>query len=190
MGGVGMGSMGQPGMLHPDSANQGMNLGGRYQTPPAPNFSSVPSGATGGSNAPNQSNAPLNTPMDSYMQPAIMYRNLFHSVECQLPFNEASQNWLNYRIFVDDTVGYAGNAKVFKKTPDKNERALVLTCRITDPVRQELVQCQSCRDYFEGRSYFKANPHIKGRIILVKNNNLIKVWPSIYQPALPTDVVG
>lgn len=111
--------------------------------------------------------------VDSYMQPAIMYRNLFHAVECQLP--ALYNNYGGWRIFVDETVGYAGNAKIFKRTPDKNEQALILTCAITDPQRQELVQCSSCKEYFENRMYFKANPHIKGRIILVKNNNLIKV---------------
>jgi hypothetical protein len=111
--------------------------------------------------------------VDSYMQPAIMYRNLFHAVECQLP--AGYNHYAGWRIFVDENVGYAGNAKIFKRSPDKNEQALILTCTITDPQRQELVQCSSCKEYFENRMYFKANPHIKGRIILVKNNNLIKV---------------
>jgi hypothetical protein len=113
--------------------------------------------------------------LSSVAQPAIMYRNLFHLVECQLPLTDGMSNYDGYRIFIEDTVGYAGNAKIFKKTPDKGEHALTLECRVLDLNRQELFQCSSCREYFENRMYFKANPHIKGRIVLVKNNNLIKV---------------
>jgi hypothetical protein len=112
----------------------------------------------------------------STIQPTIMYRNLFHSVECQLPLSEDGVcPWEGVRVFIDDEVGYAGNAKLFKHRPDKGERALLLGCKVLDPSRRELTQCDFCREYFDNRLYFKANPHIRGRIVLIKSNNLILV---------------
>lgn len=110
------------------------------------------------------------------IQPTVMYRNLFHSVECQLPLTDSGVcPWEGVRVFIDDNVGYAGNAKLFKHLPDKGERALLLNCKVFDPNRRELTQCESCREYFDSRLYFKANPHIRGRIVLIKNNNFIVV---------------
>jgi hypothetical protein len=110
------------------------------------------------------------------IQPTVMYRNLFHSVECQLPLTDSGVcPWEGVRVFIDSSVGYAGNAKLFKHLPDKGERALILNCKVFDPNRRELTQCDSCREYFDTRSYFKANPHIRGRIVLIKNNNFIVV---------------
>jgi hypothetical protein len=115
------------------------------------------------------------------IQPTIMYRNLFHSVECQLPLNEDGVcQWDGVRVFIDEHVGYSGNAKLFKQRPDSGERALLLSCKVLDPNRRELSQCDSCREYFDNRLYFKSNPHIKGRILLIKNNNVIVVENGAY----------
>lgn len=110
----------------------------------------------------------------SQVQPLTMYRNLFHAVECTLPFDK-SQMYEGWRLFIDEEVGYAGNAKIFKRMPDKEEKALILSCKILDPNKKPLEQCRTCHEYFENRDYFKANPHIKGRITLVKCNNIIKI---------------
>lgn len=104
----------------------------------------------------------------------VMYRNLFHPVECSLPIDKV-QNYEGWRIFVDEEVGYAGNAKIFKKSPDVGERALILSCKTLNPNKESISQCKTCHEYFESRDYFKANPHIKGRITLVKCNNVIRV---------------
>jgi len=105
-----------------------------------------------------------------------MYRNLFHKLECFLPVsNDGVCELEKYRIFIDDEVGYSGNAKIFKKRPDEGERALTLACQVLAPDQVVLGQCSSCKEYFENRMYFKANPHIRGRMVLIKNNNLIKV---------------
>ena len=74
-----------------------------------------------------------------------------------------------------DRVGYSGNAKRFKKRPEKGERALLLDCNILDYKGQPLEQCLACKDYFETQKYFKANPECIGRIVLIKNNSPIRV---------------
>jgi len=111
---------------------------------------------------------------------AIMYRNLFHVLECKVPtaLQERFENW---RVYVDTAVGYSGNAKIFKKKPDEGEKALSLYCTIEDTSSRPLSQCGDCVEYFSNRMYFKVNQHIRGRIAIVKNNNLIKIENGIFK---------
>jgi hypothetical protein len=71
---------------------------------------------------------------------------------------------------------YSGNAKRFKRRPEKGERALILECNILDPKDQPVSQtCLACKDYFETQKYFKTNQECIGKIMLVKNNSPISV---------------
>jgi len=103
----------------------------------------------------------------------IIYRNLFHTVVCK--FLNDSPQYEGCRVYVDDSVGYSGNAKRFKKRPDEREKALLLTCNVLDPQDKLLTQCLACKDYFENQKYFKANPECIGKVVLIKNNTPIKV---------------
>jgi hypothetical protein len=41
-------------------------------------------------------------------------------------------------------------------------------------------QCPACLEYFENKSYFVANPHCKGRILLVKNNQVTRIKGGVF----------
>jgi len=105
--------------------------------------------------------------------PQIIYRNLFHTMHCK--FKTDNGEWEGCRIYINDNVGYSGNAKRFKKKPEKGEKALLLECAVLTSNDQPATQCLSCRDYFETQKYYKANPDCIGRIVLVKNNAPIRV---------------
>jgi len=105
--------------------------------------------------------------------PQIIYRNLFHTMHCK--FQNDTGEWEGCRVYINDNVGYSGNAKRFKKKPEKGEKALLLECAILTSNDQPAAQCLSCRDYFETQKYYKANPDCIGRIVLVKNNSPIRV---------------
>jgi hypothetical protein len=105
--------------------------------------------------------------------PQVIYRNLFHTMHCK--FQPDTGEWEGCRIYINDGVGYSGNAKRFKRKPDKGEKALVLDSVVYTSNDQPAQQCLSCRDYFETQKYYKANPDCIGRIVLVKNNAPIRV---------------
>jgi len=90
-------------------------------------------------------------------------------------FQTDTGEWEGCRVYINDNVGYSGNAKRFKRKPEKGEKALVLECAVLTSNDQSAVQCLSCKDYFETQKYYKANPDCIGRIVLVKNNSPIRV---------------
>jgi len=114
---------------------------------------------------------PIPPKSEKKSQPVI-YRNLFHTIVCKFCENTAYENC---RVYIDDFVGYSGNAKRFKKRPDKGEKALFLSCSVTDPMDKPITQCLACKDYFENQKYFKANPECVGKVVLIKNNTPIRV---------------
>eukprot|EP01114_Cavostelium_apophysatum_P019659 TRINITY_DN6399_c0_g1_i1.p1 TRINITY_DN6399_c0_g1~~TRINITY_DN6399_c0_g1_i1.p1 ORF type:complete len:423 (+),score=66.16 TRINITY_DN6399_c0_g1_i1:163-1431(+) len=103
----------------------------------------------------------------------VFYRNLFHSMICR--FEVENPHYEGCRIYVNDNVGYSGNAKRFKKKPDMEEKALYLNAFVYDPTQRSIFQCLACKDYFENQKYFKASPTCLGKIVLIKNNAPIKV---------------
>jgi len=108
------------------------------------------------------------------LQPVILFRNLFHTATCTL------QGYLTgctdgYRVYIEDNVGYSGNATRFKRNPDTNEKAFVLSVNLTDPSGKSVAQCKTCKEYYAHQNYFKASPNALGRLILVKNNAPIRV---------------
>ena len=133
------------------------------------NGSSSPPNVTNNS-IPAMSNPSMTTNTKS---PQVIYRNLFHTMHCKLP-NDGVE-WEGCRVYISDLVGYSGNAKRFKKKPEKGEKALTLECTVLTSNDQSAQQCLSCKDYFETQKYYKANPECIGRIVLVKNNAPIRV---------------
>jgi len=105
----------------------------------------------------------------------ILYRNLFHTLTCTFNANADLVEYEGCRVYVDDNVGYSGNAKRFKKKPEGEERALIVNCDVTDQNEKPISQCLACKDYFENQKYFKASPSSLGKTILVKNNAPIQV---------------
>ncbi len=100
-----------------------------------------------------------------------IFRNLFHTINCKLD----KEGFEGHRIFVVETVGYSGNAKRFKKKPEKGEQALFLNCTLSDAEGKPIAQCLACHDYFDTQKYFKANPECMGKVVLIKNNAPIVV---------------
>lgn len=84
--------------------------------------------------------------------PQIIYRNLFHTMHCKL----SDDSWEGCRIYINDNVGYSGNAKRFKRKPEKGEKALLLECNVLTSTDQIAQQCLSCKDYFETQKYYKV----------------------------------
>jgi len=131
---------------------------------------------TSGSNvpvgAPGNEQITLHPPSPD--KPRVFYRNLFHTIHGK--FLHDGSNWEGCRVYIHDSVGYSGNAKRFKRRPEKGEKALILECNILDPKEQTLSQtCLACRDYFETQKYFKTNQECIGKMMLVKNNSPISV---------------
>lgn len=86
-------------------------------------------------------------------------------------------NWESARVYIHESVGYAGNAKRFKRIPDKGEKALILECIILNPTDMKPIKetCLACRDYFDMQKYFKTNQECVGKIVLIKNNAPISI---------------
>eukprot|EP01132_Coremiostelium_polycephalum_P010265 gene10265-12589_t len=81
----------------------------------------------------------------------------------------------SYRIYIHPSLGYSGNAKRFKQLPDPNEKALILDGNVYDGYLNPIYHCKICTEYYQTKSYFSANPHAKGKVLLVKNNILTRV---------------
>jgi len=96
----------------------------------------------------------------------VIFRNLFHIINSKID----KEGYEGYRIYVVESLGYSGNAKRFKKKPEKGENALYLNCSLSDAEGKLITQCLACKDYFETQKYFKANPECMGRVALIKNN--------------------
>jgi len=105
----------------------------------------------------------------------VFYRNLFHTIHGKFGVLDGP-NWEGCRVYISDSVGYSGNAKRFKRRPEKGEKALLLECAVLDPKEQPInATCLACKDYFETQKYFKTNQECIGKIMLVKNNAPISV---------------
>lgn len=103
-----------------------------------------------------------------------MNRDHFQTIVARL----GTSDFDGYRIYPDPDIGYSGNARIFKPYPEDNERALVLSCRISvmDDDEEVLVrQCPDCIAYYEMKKYFRASPTAKGRALHVRNSKIIKV---------------
>jgi len=108
------------------------------------------------------------------LQPVILFRNLFHTATCTLQgYTMGCTD--GYRVYIEDDVGYSGNATRFKRNPDMNENAFILSVSMTDPNGKNVAQCKTCKEYYAHQNYFKASPKALGRLILVKNNAPIRV---------------
>ncbi|GAM19006.1 hypothetical protein SAMD00019534_021810, partial [Acytostelium subglobosum LB1] len=81
----------------------------------------------------------------------------------------------NHRIYIHPSIGYSGNAKRFKQAPELNEKALVLDGAVYDGHLNPIHNCKICTEYYQTKSYFSANPHAKGKVLLIKNNILTRV---------------
>jgi len=108
------------------------------------------------------------------LQPIILFRNLFHTATLTLSgYSQGSTD--GYRVYIEESVGYSGNATRFKRNPDMNEKAFVLHLDLTDPKGEKVEQCKTCKEYYQHQNYFKASPDALGRLILVKNNAPIRI---------------
>eukprot|EP01116_Phalansterium_solitarium_P006234 TRINITY_DN18543_c0_g1_i1.p1 TRINITY_DN18543_c0_g1~~TRINITY_DN18543_c0_g1_i1.p1 ORF type:complete len:294 (-),score=2.01 TRINITY_DN18543_c0_g1_i1:79-960(-) len=113
-------------------------------------------------------------PLSSDPAHITVFRNEFVPVEVHA--NTGLEFCEGWRIFVDEAIAYAGNAKRFKSRPDPDEReALILNAVVIGPDGAPLAQCQSCHDYYQRLAYFKQSPGCAGRILLIKSNELIHV---------------
>ncbi|PRP85825.1 transcription factor [Planoprotostelium fungivorum] len=108
------------------------------------------------------------------VQPVVVFRNLFHQATCTIS-NFDKTAYEGYRVYVDENVGYPGNATRFKRTPDPEEKAFVLSIHVTDPNGNSVTQCKPCKEYYTHQGYFKASPSALGRVLLVKNNAPIRI---------------
>ncbi|EGC30396.1 hypothetical protein DICPUDRAFT_157864, partial [Dictyostelium purpureum] len=88
---------------------------------------------------------------------------------------QAMSKYESYRIYIHPSLGYSGNAKRFKQQPDVNEKALILDGNVYDGHLNPIYNCKICTEYYQTKSYFSANPHAKGKVLLVKNNILTRV---------------
>eukprot|EP01133_Synstelium_polycarpum_P001171 gene1171-1344_t len=122
-----------------------------------------------------------------------MHRNYYQPIQFKLPIEsnpllsgnvELEPNpaemalytrYEGYRIYIHHSLGYSGNAKRFKQYPDVNEKALVLDGNVYDGHLNPIRGCKICTEYYQTKSYFSANPHAKGKVLLIKNNILTRV---------------
>eukprot|EP01117_Protostelium_nocturnum_P010312 TRINITY_DN3704_c0_g1_i1.p1 TRINITY_DN3704_c0_g1~~TRINITY_DN3704_c0_g1_i1.p1 ORF type:complete len:451 (-),score=113.09 TRINITY_DN3704_c0_g1_i1:217-1569(-) len=116
----------------------------------------------------------VDTPTDQPSAPITVFRNLFHSVYCNIN-NFGSFLMDGQRVYVEDRVGYSGNATRFKKIPDVDEKAYILSVNLLDSNKNPVYQCKVCREYYDHQRYFKSSPDALGKVVLVKNNSPIRI---------------
>jgi hypothetical protein len=117
-----------------------------------------------------------------------LHRNYYHTIQFRVPSaayatspNGVGSNYEAYRIYIHPQLGYSGNAKRFKQAPEPGEKAFILEGIVLDHHFHPIQQCPACLEYFENKSYFVANPHCKGRILLVKNNQVTRIKGGVFQ---------
>jgi len=84
------------------------------------------------------------------------HRNCYEVLKLKVP-----SKYEGYRIYVAPRIGYSGNAKRFKHSPDIGERALILDGQLLDSNMKPIVQCQTCEEYFKDSQKW---------VMLIKNN--------------------
>lgn len=116
-----------------------------------------------------------------------LHRNYYHTIQFRVPSaayatspNGVGSNYEAYRIYIHPQLGYSGNAKRFKQAPEPGEKAFILEGIVLDHHFHPIQQCPACLEYFENKSYFVANPHCKGRILLVKNNQVTRIKNGVF----------
>ena len=58
-------------------------------------------------------------PVVNENKPRVFYRNLFHTMHGK--FLHDALGWEGSRVYIHDSVGYSGNAKRFKRRPEKGK---------------------------------------------------------------------
>eukprot|EP01111_Echinosteliopsis_oligospora_P014669 TRINITY_DN5572_c0_g1_i1.p1 TRINITY_DN5572_c0_g1~~TRINITY_DN5572_c0_g1_i1.p1 ORF type:complete len:393 (-),score=54.45 TRINITY_DN5572_c0_g1_i1:374-1552(-) len=111
-----------------------------------------------------------------------LHRNYYHSIQFKVPSavfatspSSIGSSYEGYRVYIHPNLGYSGNAKRFKQGPEPGEKAFMLEGVVLDQQFRTIQQCGACTEYFENKSYFVANPHCKGRILLIKNNSVTRI---------------
>ncbi|EFA81539.1 transcription factor [Heterostelium album PN500] len=126
-----------------------------------------------------------------------MHRNYYQPIQFKLPNENSSlqmganindfnaqqiidhqfftNRYEGYRIYIHPSIGYSGNAKRFKQFPEPNEKALILDGNVYDGHLNPIYNCKICTEYYQTKSYFSANPHAKGKVLLIKNNILTRI---------------
>jgi len=115
-----------------------------------------------------------------------LHRNYYHTIQFRVPSAAYATspnvfgNYESYRIYIHPELGYSGNAKRFKQAPEAGEKAFILEGAVLDQLFRPITQCNACEEYFENKSYFVANPHCKGRILLIKNNQVTRIKNNLF----------
>jgi len=115
-----------------------------------------------------------------------LHRNYYHTIQFRVPSAAYATspnvfgNYESYRIYIHPELGYSGNAKRFKQAPEPGEKAFILEGAVLDQLFRPITQCNACEEYFENKSYFVANPHCKGRILLIKNNQVTRIKNNVF----------
>jgi len=130
----------------------------------------------------------LDTPTDSaiWQLPEPLHRNYYHTIQFRVPSAAYATtpglygSYESYRVYIHPELGYSGNAKRFKQAPEVGEKAFMLEGTVLDSCLRPITQCAACEEYFENKSYFVANPHCKGRILLIKNNQVNRIKNNIF----------
>jgi len=117
----------------------------------------------------------------------LIYRDSFHNFPVTLP-TDLAQKYDDCAVYIDPSIAYAGNAKLFKKMPDADEHALLLNVKVylvaEEGVEKEVKQCGACHEYFQMKKYFKASPEAASFITLVKSNQRLRVRNAKFKFAL------
>lgn len=130
----------------------------------------------------------LDSPTDSaiWQLPEPLHRNYYHTIQFRVPSAAYATtpglygSYESYRVYIHPELGYSGNAKRFKQAPEVGEKAFMLEGTVLDSSLRPITQCAACEEYFENKSYFVANPHCKGRILLIKNNQVNRIKNNIF----------
>lgn len=130
----------------------------------------------------------IDSPADSaiWQLPEPLHRNYYHTIQFRVPSAAYATtpgsygSYESYRVYIHPDLGYSGNAKRFKQAPEAGEKAFILEGQVLDSFLRPITQCAACEEYFENKSYFVANPHCKGRILLIKNNQVNRIKNNMF----------
>jgi hypothetical protein len=96
----------------------------------------------------------------------VIYRNIFSPLELTMP-----PSLEGARVYIHEDAAYPGKARRFKAMPDPGEHAAVvrLSVRSMDGVSVN-APCAACDKYFSEIGIYKANPKLRGQMILTRCN--------------------
>mmetsp|Transcript_1987 Transcript_1987/g.6274 ORF Transcript_1987/g.6274 Transcript_1987/m.6274 type:complete len:374 (-) Transcript_1987:1219-2340(-) len=138
----------------------------------APSTATATSPATASSTSPAAcNNRKSGTTMVREGKADVIYRNIFSPLELEMPaFVEGA------RVYIHEDSAYPGKARRFKAMPDPGEHALVvrLSVRSMDGV-PVTSPCAACDKYFCEIGIYKANPKLRGQMILTRCNRQMQV---------------